>query len=81
MTDIDLSTRLNRERADRERRELAAVVEAKYGRMPPSPIRQRGESDEMFMARLKEWRYGPREPLSADTASETARNTMSGGGP
>lgn len=75
MTDIDLSTQMNREQADRERRELTAVVEAKYGRMPPSPIRQRGETDEMFLARLREWRYGPRLPLPESHPAEA------GGGP
>jgi hypothetical protein len=72
MTDVDPPIETNGERADRERRELAAVVEAKYGRMPPSPIRQRGETDEMFLARLKEWRNGPRLPLPAEQPSQPA---------
>lgn len=80
MMEIDRSIRLNREKRERERQALVAVVEAKYGRMPPSPIRQPGETDEMFMARLRSWRNGPRMP--ADTADETAQNTTScdGGG-
>lgn len=59
----------NEERADRERQELVAAVEAKYGKMPPSPIRQPGETDEMFLARLKEWRNSPRERLHAEASS------------
>lgn len=70
MMDVDLSIRINRERQDRERRAIAAAVEAKYGAMPPSPIRQPGESDEMFMARLKEWRNGPRLPLPEPATEE-----------
>jgi hypothetical protein len=80
MTDIDRSIRLNREKRELERRALVAVVEAKYGRMPPSPIRQPGETDEMFIARLKEWRNSRRVPVLADTASETAPNTTGCGG-
>lgn len=52
-----------RERQDRERRALAAVVEAKYGAMPPMPEREPGESDNSFMNRLQAWRNGPRLPL------------------
>lgn len=72
MMDVDLSIQTNRAKQELERRILAAVVEAKYGRMPPSPIRQPGESDEMFLARLKEWRNGPRErlPESADAEAK-----------
>jgi hypothetical protein len=83
MTDIDRSMRLNREQADRERRELAAAVEAKYGAMPPAPIRQPNETDEMFLARLKEWRNSPRvrAPAEPETANETEQNTMSGSEP
>lgn len=70
--DIDESMRLNRERQDRERRALAAIAEAKYGKMPPMPERAPGESDELFMARLKEWRNGPRLPLSEEHPAETS---------
>ena len=81
MTDIDRSIRLNREKREQERQALAAVVEAKYGRMPPSPIRQPGETDEMFMTRLRAWRDAPRvrAPAEPETADETAQNAMSGG--
>lgn len=44
------------EARERERAALAAVVEAKYGKMPPLPIRQPNETDEMFMARLRDYR-------------------------
>lgn len=96
MTAADLSTRLNRERADLERRTLAAIVEAKYGAMPPMPVRLAGESDNDWIDRLAAWRNGPRLPLpaegpptaecaenretfphTAETADETAQNTMS----
>jgi hypothetical protein len=49
----DLSTRLNRERDDRERRELAAMVEAKYGKPPPTPARLRDESAKDYAHRLR----------------------------
>lgn len=50
--DIERSMALNRERTDRERRELARVVEERFGPPPPVPSRLEGESDDMFMARL-----------------------------
>lgn len=71
MDNGDLSTRLNRERQDLERRHLAAIADAKYGKMPPMPQRQLGENDAMFLARLKEWRNGPRMPLPEEQPAES----------
>jgi hypothetical protein len=67
----DDNTRWNREQADRERRALAAIVEAKYGKMPPMPVRELGESDNSFLDRLKEWRNGPRLPLPESQPAES----------
>jgi hypothetical protein len=61
--DVDESMRRHREKQERERKALAAIVEAKYGAMPPMPERQLGESDDAFLARLKHWRTLPRLPL------------------
>jgi hypothetical protein len=66
---IDLSIQLNREKRESEQRALAAIVEARYGRLPPMPIRQPAETDEMFMARLKEWRNGPREQVCVNKSA------------
>lgn len=82
---VGRSMRLNREKRDRERQALAAIVEAKYGAMPPMPERKSGESDGSFLARLNEWRNGPRLPVerTADETSDQAplgrsQNAMSG---
>lgn len=80
MTAIDLSIQMNREKRELERRALAAIVEAKYGKMPPSPIRQPGETDGMFMDRLKAWRNGPREPLPEEQPAES-QHAEAGPGP
>lgn len=69
--DVDESMRRHREKRELERRALAAIVEAKYGKMPPSPIRQPGETDALFLARLKDWRNGPREPLPEEQPAES----------
>lgn len=47
------NARWNREQADRERRELAAIVEAKYGKPLPAPARLRDESAEDYAHRLR----------------------------
>lgn len=59
---VGRSMRLNRERTDLERHHLAAIAEAKYGKMPPMPVRG-AEDDNAWLARLKDWRNGPRLPL------------------
>jgi hypothetical protein len=46
-------TRWNREQADRERRELAAVVESKYGKPTPAPARFPDESAKDYAHRLR----------------------------
>jgi len=76
----DRSIRLNREKQDRERAELAAIVAAKFGPLPDAataPEMLPGESRASFIDRLREWRKNPVqrvpcEPDDADTASETA---------
>jgi hypothetical protein len=66
----DLSTRLNREAGDRERRELAAVVEAKYGKQTPTPARLPDESANDYAHRLR---------LHMDAELDRATKQMRGG--
>lgn len=66
----DASTRTNRERNDLERRHLAAIVDAKYGKMPPFPVRAPDESDNDWLDRMKDWRNGPRLPLPEEQPTE-----------
>jgi hypothetical protein len=41
-----------REKQDRDRKELAAMVEARYGKPPPAPARLPGEDEKAYVARL-----------------------------
>lgn len=68
--DVDESMRLNREQWDRERRELAAVVEAKHGKPPPTPARLQDETDKAYVARLR---------LHMDAELDRATKRMRGG--
>jgi hypothetical protein len=49
------ATRVLREKGDRERKEMARIAAEKYGD-PPVPERGPGESDDLFLARLKQHR-------------------------
>lgn len=76
---VGRSMRLNREKWDRERAELAAVVEAKYGPLPDAataPQMQPGETRAAYIDRLREWRKAPVQRESDQTESESAQNTM-----
>jgi hypothetical protein len=44
--------RWNREEDDAKRKELAAMVEARYGKPPPAPARLPGEDEKAYVARL-----------------------------
>lgn len=70
--DVDESMRRHREKQERERRELAAIVRERYGEPPPMPERQPGENDDDFLARLKEWRNGPREQVCVNKSAAAA---------
>jgi|GEM_PF-4858839 len=56
--DTDAAMRLHREKTDRERRELAAILaerdaaQGKHAADDAAPVRQAGESDKAFVARL-----------------------------
>lgn len=72
------SIRLNREKQNRERAELAAMLAKKFGAPPPVPQQRSDEDDDSYLARLKDWRERPMKRIpaeagdNADAESETA---------